>query len=68
MIKVENYPALRQISQGYYVNVSDDEYQMALNRIAQQAKVVKLEQKVDRMEEQLNQIITLLKENKHGTT
>ena len=68
MIKVENYPALRQISQGYYVNVSDDEYQMALNRISQQAKVVKLEQKVDRMEEQLNQIITLLKENKHGTT
>ena len=68
MNRVENYPSLRQVSQGCYINVSDSEYQDALKRYENQQKLTKLEKKVDVLEGKLNTIITLLQENKHGTT
>ena len=64
MQKVENYPHLRRVESGCYVNTSTTEYQKALARNKTQERISSLENRLTKIENLLETLINLQTKSK----
>lgn len=67
--KVENYPNLVKVDKSYVINVDEEKYRTALLRKKTGKQLGSLEERVGRLEDNIQQILDILKgqQNKQTT-
>ncbi len=66
--KVENYPNLLKINKSYVVNVDEEKYRIALLRKKTGKQLGSLEERVGRLEDNIQLILDILRGQNHQST